>query len=219
MIIFTPDLPIQISNKCDRDVTRFSDGYEQRASFQPLKSVTLSYLDRPQSLLDSLLIDLDTAGGKPDFTWNFRPHYAGKKWKIKSFRKELFDTNLIAEWFLDLQEYPTQLSVPSSTAEPLLIEPSQSVNISTEYLTRSSNLGKFSDLKKPPVFSQQQKVKFTSFVTWGEADSIDILLDRQRGIYPLIWDGKYYLCPDWTITYLGNDFAEISIDLSETFVP
>jgi hypothetical protein len=168
-----------------------------------------------------LLATLDSAGGEPVLTWNFRPHYSSKKWMIRTYREEVFDLNAVKEYFLELQEYPTQASAPTSTAEylPSSFKPNQSVNKTMEYPARSSDLGQFADYRKRLIFSNARKFKFSGVVTWEEADDLDLLLDHQRGVYPLIWDGRHYLCPDWTIAYLGNDVSEVSLDLFETFVP
>lgn len=223
MLIPNPDLPIAVATKTDRDTTSFLDGYEQHSGFAPLKSVSLNYLDRSDLELDSLLNYLDSAGGKPDFTWDFRPHYSNKKWRVKSFNQVQYDRGVVEEWTIELEEYPTApatVGVGEITLPNYLV-PVQAPTLSTEYRFRESKLGKFPDYGSHPIHGKRQKLSFSSLLTWAQADEIDILLDRARGVFPLIYslyEGNW-VCPEWSITYEGNDCAEIKLELANFFTP
>ncbi len=219
MLIPNPDLPIAITSKSDRSATTSLDGYEQSSSFAPLKSVKLSYLNRSQAEFTGLLTTLDTLGGKPGLTWDFRPHYVGKKWQVKSFGRVQYDQNIVEEWTIDLMEYPTApVTIFTQTVVlPGYLVPIQAPTLTTEYRIRSSTLGKFPDYADQRINSKREKIGFASILTWAQVDKVDILLDRSRGVYPLVYEGKKYVCPEWSITYEGEDCAEIRLDLSSYF--
>jgi phage-related protein len=207
--------PIEISCRAEPMVAGFSEGYKQQSSFESLKSARLNYLVSAQDTTD-LISTIDSAGGANTFNWLFRPHYALKQWRVTNFSQRIYDDGRLSELSLDLTEIRVGLPQPIPLSPlPLPLSPNSSPTISRSYLVRSPNLGYFPDLKPEPLNNKVDKIGFTSTLDPDVIDSIDLLLERCRGVYPLLWQGSNYTCKDWRITY-NPESAEIDVTL-ETF--
>jgi phage-related protein len=209
--------PVEIASTSEPMLTGFSEGYKQQSSFESIKSTRLNYLVSAQDT-DDLISTLDSASGVDTFTWLFRPHYTLKQWRVASFTQRIYDENRLTELSLDLTEVRVGLPQPIPTGiTTLLLTPDAPPSISRSYLIRSPNLGYFPDRKAEPLNPQVNKIEFTSTLDPDTADSIDLLLERCRGVYPLLWQGSTYTCKDWRIIY-QSESAEIQLAL-ETFNP
>lgn len=210
--------PIEVSCKAEPMVTGFSEGYKQQSSFESLKSARLNYLVSAQDTAN-LIGTIDSAGGVDTFNWLFRSHYDLKQWRVASFTQRIYDDNRLSELSLDLAEIRVGLPQPTPSAiTPLGLIPDSAPSISRSYLVRSPTLGYFPDRKREPLNSQVDKIEFTSTLDPDVADSIDLLLERCRGVYPLVWRESTYTCKDWRITY-NSEFAAIDLTLETLILP
>lgn len=210
--------PIEISAKAEPMTVGFSEGYKQQSSFETLKTTRLNYLVSAQDTTN-LITTLDSASGVDPFTWQFRPHYTLKQWRIASFTQKIYDQNRLSELSLDLAEIRTGLPQPIPTGiTPLQLvsgaelTPDSAPTITRSYLVRSPSLGYFPDLKPEPLNPKLDRINFTSTIDPDTADSIDLLLERCRGAYPILWQSSTYTCKDWRITYQPES-AEIDLTL------
>jgi phage-related protein len=210
--------PIEITTKAEAMTAGFSEGYKQQSSFEPLKSTRLNYLVSAQDTTN-LISTLDSASGVDTFNWLFRPHYTLKQWRVASFTEKIYDSNRRSELSLDLTEIRVGLPTPTpTTVTPLRLvsgaelTPNSEPIITRSYLIRSPNLGYFPDRRAEPLNPKVDKIELTSTIDLDNADSIDLLLERCRGVYPLLWQGSTYTCKDWRITY-NPESAEISLSL------
>lgn len=210
--------PIEITAKAEPVITPFSEGYKQQSGFESLKSVRLNYLVSTQDA-ENLISTIDTASGVSTFAWNFRPHYALKQWRVTSFTQIIHDDNRLTELILDLAETRTAYPVPKiTTPTPLDLIPDTPPTITRNYLIRSPQLGYFPDRRPEPINPKLDKIDITSTTTHQKADSIDVLLEHSRGVYPLQWSNNIYTCKDWRITY-QTEFAEINLTLDTLNTP
>lgn len=214
--------PIELTTKAEPTIVQFSEGYKQQSSFEPLKSTRLNYLVSAQDTIN-LISTLDSASGVDTFQWLFRPHYTLKQWRVASFSQKNYDANRLSELSLDLTEIRVGLPtpIPTSTTPLQLVSgaeliPNSEPIITRSYLIRSPTLGYFPDRKPEPLNPKVDRIELTSTVDLDTADSIDLLLDRCRGVYPLSWQNSTYTCKDWRITY-NPESAEIGLSL-ETVV-
>jgi phage-related protein len=204
--------PIELTCKAEPMIAGFSEGYKQQSSFESLKSARLNYLVSAQDTAN-LISTIDSASGVDTFTWLFRPHYTLKQWRVANFTQRIYDDNRLSELSLDLTEIRTGLPQPLPTGvTPLTLVPDASPTIARSYLVRSPNLGYFPDRKAEPLNPKVDKIDFSSTLDPDTADSIDLLLERCRGVYPLLWRGSTYTCKDWRIVY-QSESAEISLTL------
>jgi phage-related protein len=209
--------PLEIATRAEPMIAGFSEGYKQQSSFDPIKSTRINYLVSAQDTTN-LITTLDSASGVDTFTWLFRPHYTLKQWRVASFTQTIHDHNRLTELSLNLEEIRTALPTPIPLSPlPLPLDPNSPPTITRNYLIRSPNLGYFPDRKAEPLNPQVNKIEFTSTLDPDTADSIDLLLERCRGVYPLLWQGSTYTCKDWRIIY-QSESAEIQLAL-ETFNP
>ncbi len=210
--------PIEITCRSEPMITGFSEGYKQLSSFESLKSTRLNYLVSLQDT-NNLISTLDSAGAVNTFNWGFRLHYALKQWRVNNFTKRIYDDNRLSDLSLDLSEVRVGLPQPIPIGiTPLLLTPDSAPAITRSYLVRSPNLGYFPDRKAEPLNPQQNKVEFTSTLDPETTDSIDLLLERCRGVYPLLWRGSTYTCKDWRIIY-NSEFAEVDVTLETLILP
>jgi phage-related protein len=210
--------PIEISCKAEPMTAGFGEGYKQMSGFESLKSARLNYLVSSQAIED-LISTLDSAGGVDTFNWLFRPHYALKQWRVADFTQRIYDNNRLSELSLNLTEIRTGLPQPIPTGiTPLPLTPDSAPTITRSYLVRSPNLGYFPDRKREPLNSQINRLEFASTLNPDTADSIDLLLERCRGVYPLLWQGSIYTCKDWRITY-QSEAAELDLTLETLILP
>jgi phage-related protein len=206
--------PIDIQAKTEPRITGFSEGYQQRSGFDALRSTTLNYLGLSKAAADNLLAAIDAAGAVDKFEWHFRPHYINKFWVVDTYRTVIHDKNRVDEITLELKEYPRSLPGITPPTTPLLLDlvPDQAPTITTNYRTRSPNLGRFYDRKREPLNGKVQTIQMQKCLSHEQADEIDLLLDRCRGVYPLLWESDPYTCSDWRINY-QPEFAEIDLTL------
>jgi phage-related protein len=199
-------------------LTSFGEYYKQMSGFESLKSARLNYLVSVQATED-LISTLDSAGGVDTFSWLFRAHYALKRWRVADFTQRIYDNARLSELSLNLTEIRTGLPQPIPTGiTPLPLTPNSAPTITRSYLVRSPNLGYFPDRKREPLNSQINRVEFASTLDPDTADSIDLLLERCRGVYPLLWQGFTYTCKDWRITY-QSEAAELDLTLETLILP
>ncbi len=212
--------PINIQAKAEPRVAGFSEGYQQRSGFEALRSTTLNYFGISKIDADNLLAAIDAAGAVDKFEWLFRPHYGNKLWIVESARSTIYDKNRVEEISLELREYPRSLpGIGAPTAPlPLDLVPDQAPNFTTNYRTRSPNLGHFYDRKREPLNGNVQTIQMQSTMSHEQADQIDLLLDRCRGVYPLLWESDPYTCSDWRINY-QSEFAELDLTLQTIVLP
>jgi phage-related protein len=210
--------PIDITTKAEPMTVGFSENYKQQSSFEPLKSTRLNYLVSAQDT-NNLISTIDSASGVDIFTWLFRPHYTLKQWRVASFTQKIYDNNRLSELSLDLTEIRVGLPTPTPIAPTALqlvsgaeIIPNAEPIITRSYLVRSPNLGYFPDRKAEYLNPKVDRIELTSTVDLDSADSIDLLLERCRGVYPLLWQGSTYTCKDWRMTYQPES-AEINLTL------
>lgn len=204
--------PIEITCKAEPMVAGFSEGYKQQSGFESLKSARINYLISAQDTTN-LISTIDSAGGVNTFDWLFRPHYTLKQWRVASFTERIYDEDRLSELSLDLSEIRVGLPQPIPTGvTPLDLIPDAAPSISRNYLVRSPSLGYFPDRKPEPINPRVDKIDFSSTLDPNAADSIDLLLERCRGVYPLRWRGSTYTCKDWRIVY-QSELAEISLSL------
>ena len=223
-LLLTHHYPIELTCKAEPMVAGFSEGYKQQSSFESLKSARLNYLVSAQDTAN-LISTIDSASGVDTFNWLFRPHYTLKQWRVANFTQRIYDDNRLSELSLDLTEVRTGLPQPIPTGiTPLRLVsgaelvPDASPTISRSYLVRSPNLGYFPDRKPEPLNPKVDKIDFSSTLAPDTADSIDLLLERCRGVYPLLWRGSTYTCKDWRIIY-QSESAEISLTLDTLILP
>lgn len=217
MIPLTHYYPIEITCKAEPMVAGFGEGYKQQSGFESLKSARLNYLVSAQDT-DNLISTLDSASGVDTFTWLFRNHYTLKQWRVANFSQRTYDENRLSELSLNLEEIRTAYPTPIPTSvTPLPLVPDASPLTTRSYLVRSPNLGYFPDRKAEPLNPKIDKVEFTSTLDLSTADSIDLLLERCRGVYPLLWQGSTYTCKDWQIIYQPES-AEINLTLETTIL-
>lgn len=218
MLPLTHYYPIELTSKAEPMVAGFSEGYKQQSSFESLKSARLNYLVSAQDT-NNLISTIDSASGADTFTWLFRPHYTLKQWRVANFTQRIYDDNRLSELSLDLTEIRTGLPQPIPTGiTPLTLVPDAAPTITRSYLVRSPNLGYFPDRKPEPLNPKVDKIDFTSTLDPDTVDSIDLLLERCRGVYPLLWQGLTYTCKDWRIIY-QSESAEISLTLDTLILP
>jgi phage-related protein len=212
--------PIDIQAKAEPRLANFSEGYQQRSGYQPLRTTRLNYFGLSKTAVDNLLAAIDAAGAVDQFEWDFRPHYVNKRWLIESSQLLKHDQNRLEELSIELREYPRALpGVPLPTAPLALpIVPDQAPSYSRSYRTRSPNLGFFFDRKREPLNPIVESIQMQSSLDHLVADQIDLLLDRCRGVYPLLWEGKTYTCSDWRINY-QSEFAEVDLTLQTVVLP
>jgi phage-related protein len=206
--------PISVTCKAEPMVTGFGEGYQQRSGYEPLRTVQLNYLGLSNTAVNNLVQSIDAAGGVDNFDWLYRPHYANYKWRINRSRMMLYDLDRVQELTLDLKQYPTGVLLHTLPIEPVLLNivPDQAPSFDRTYRTNQSNLGYFFDARREPVNPIIESISFTVTCIHAVADEIDLLLDRCRGVYPLLWRGKTYVCADWTVIYM-TECAEVSIVL------
>jgi phage-related protein len=195
--------PINIQVKCDPRVVNFGNGFQQRSGFESLRSTTLNYLGLRKSQSDSLIATLDGLGGVDPVEWDFRPHYGNKWWLVNGLTNTVHDQGRLEEIAFELKEYPRGLpGVAIPTIPPLLdIAVDRSPVISRQYRNRSPQLGMFFDRRKEIINPIIESVQISSTGDHATADSIDLLLSKCRGVYPLIWEGSTYVCSEWSISY------------------
>jgi hypothetical protein len=211
-----PNYPIRITAKATPMVAQFSEGYSQRSSFESIKSVNLNFLGLTQLEVDNLISTCDTAGGVDLISWDFRYHYQNKKWKITQLTQKTYDFGRLSEVDLSLQEVPLGLpGLAAPTAPiPLNIVPNQAPMMTRNYNVRSSGLGFFEDRQREPIKGKIDKLQLLTSLNYDNADILDLKLEQCRGVYPLLYDGKKWVCSDWSIDYQPEDYAEVSIELT-----
>lgn len=211
-----PNYPIAIECRCEPLVASFAEGSSQRSSFAPTRTVQLNYLldEIEQNSLTNLL---DSAGGVGIFDWDFRPQFADYQWRVGSYRQQIWDDGRLYETTIALEQIRTAkpIAIPTS---PLLLDltPDSPPSITTNYRIRSPQMGFFPDRRTEPINPVVEQIELISTVEPQIADNIDVLLDRCRATYPLIWQGKSYLCADWAITYYPES-AQVSLTLNSYF--
>jgi phage-related protein len=212
--------PIDIQAKTEPRATGFSEGYQQRSGFEAVRSTTLNYLGLSKTAVDNLLTAIDAAGAVDKFEWHFRPHYINKLWIVESARSTTHDKNRLEEVSLELREYPRALPGIVMPTTPLLLDlvPDQAPSFTTSYRTRSPSLGHFYDRKREPLNAKVQTIQMQSTLSHEQVDQIDLLLDRCRGVYPLLWESDSYTCSDWRINY-QSEFAELDLTLQTVILP
>jgi phage-related protein len=204
--------PIEVVCKSEPMVAGFGEGYKQQSNFESLKSTRLNYLVSAQDT-NNLISTIDSASGAGTFSWLFRPHYTLKQWRVANFSQRIWDDNRLSDLTLDLSEIRVGLPQPVPTSITLLnLVPDTAPTIARSYLVRSPTLGYFPDRKPEPLNPKVDKINFSSTLDPDTADSIDLLLESCRGVYPLLWRGSTYTCKDWQIIY-QSESAEISITL------
>jgi hypothetical protein len=195
--------PIAIQVKCDPMIASFSNGFQQRSGFESLRSTTLNYLGLRKTQSDNLIALLDGLGGVGVIEWDFRHHYANKWWLVNGLTNTIHDKNRLEEISFEIKEYPR--SLPGYIAHvgitSLMIAADRSPVISRQYRNRSPQLGTFFDRRKEFVNPIVESIQFSHTTDHGAADSIDLLLSKCRGVYPISWEGGIYTCSEWSIDY------------------
>jgi phage-related protein len=204
--------PIVVQVKSDPRVFSSTE-YQQRSSFAPTRTTSLNYLGLGKQGVDALLAMIDAAGAVDKFDWLFRPHYAGKKWLVESSRVILHDENRLEEVSIELREYPAVGQLAPATIPALPFIPDQAPVVSRRSRIISPQLGYFFDRKRQPVNALTESIQMNTTLDYDGADEIDQLLDKHRGVYPLLWRDNHYVCSDWQITY-SSEFAEVELTLN-----